>query len=226
MKDINRNIKQSIYWNYTSSVVIHVIALVTSAILLKFLSPDDFGILATLFLILGLGSIFIGQGYISAIIREKVIDNTILSTIFWINVGFGITVVMLSYILGNFLGVYFEIEHMREYLTFFSLAYLLQAINVVPLAMLERNLDFKQRSIIHIYATVVAAVVAIVLALNQFGVYTLLWRGMSAGIIVTILVWYKSGWRPKFTFQYSALSDMHKFSRGVLGTQILRYGAK
>ena len=87
MKDINKNIKQSIYWNYVSSVVIHTITLVASAILLKLLSPNDFGVLAILFLVLGLGSIFIGQGYLSAIIREKIIDNTILNTIFWINLG-------------------------------------------------------------------------------------------------------------------------------------------
>lgn len=225
MKDINRNIKQSIYWNYTSSVVIHTIALLTSAILLKLLSPNDFGILAILFLVLGLGSIFIGQGYVTSIIREKVIDNTILSTVFWINLSFGFTVVLLSYLLGNWLGEYFKIDHLRVYLSLFSFAYLLQAVNVVPLAMLERNLDFKQHSIIHIYATIVAAIVAIFLALYQYGVYSLIWRGLSAGIIVTILVWYKSGWRPSFIFRYSSLKNMHRFSRGVLGTQILRYGA-
>jgi len=225
LKDINKNIKQSIYWNYTSSIVIHSIALLTSAILLKYLSPDDFGILATLFLILGIGSIFIGQGYIAAIIREKIIDDTILSTIFWINVGFGIAVVILSFLLGNILGEYFDIDRLREYLTFFSLAYLMQAINVVPLAMLERNLNFKQHSIIHIYATIVAAIVAITMAIFHYGVYSLLWRGMSAGLVVTALVWYKSRWRPSFTFRYSSLDTMHKFSRGVLGTQILRYGA-
>ena len=225
MKNINRNIKQSIYWNYTSSVVIHTIALLTSAILLKLLSPNDFGILAILFLVLGLGSIFIGQGYVSSIIREKVINNTILSTVFWINLSFGFTVVLLSYLLGNWLGDYFEIDHLRIYLSLFSFVYLLQAVNVVPLAMLERNLNYKQHSIIHIYATIIAAIVAIFLALYQYGVYSLIWRGLSAGIIVTILVWFKSGWRPSFVFRYSSLKDMHQFSRGVLGTQILRYGA-
>ena len=225
MKNLNRNIKQSIYWNYTSSIVIHGIALITSAILLKFLTPDDFGILATLFLILGLGSIFIGQGYISAIIREKVVDELILSTVFWINVSFGLLVVLLSFILGDILGDYFEINRMREYLTFFSVAYLLQAINVVPLALLERKLDFKQHSIIHIYATIVSAVLAITLAVYQYNVYSLLWRGLSAGIVVTILVWWKVGWRPSFKFQYRSLSHMHRFSRGVLGTQLVRYGA-
>ena len=225
MKNLNRNIKQSIYWNYISSIVIHGISLITSAVLLKFLTPEDFGILATLFLILGLGSIFIGQGYISAIIREKIIDDTILSTVFWINVGFGILVVVLSFALGDSLGEYFEIERMQEYLTFFSLAYLLQAINVVPLAILERKLDFKQHSIIHIYATIISALLAITLAVYQYNVYSLLWRGLSAGLVVTILVWYKSGWRPKFAFKYNSLNDMHKFSRGVLGTQLLRYGA-
>lgn len=225
MEDINRNIKKSIYWNYTSSVVIHSIALVTSAILLKLLSPHDFGILAVLFLVLGLGSIFIGQGYITAIIREKVIDNTILSTVFWINLSFGIMVVLLSCLLGNWLGEYFEIKNFRIYLSLFSLAYLLQALNVVPLAMLERNLDFKQHSIIHIVATIVAAIVVVFLALYQYEVYSLIWRGLSAGIVVTLLVWYRSGWIPSFTFQYSSLKKMHKFSRGVLGTQLLRYGA-
>jgi len=167
VKDINRNIKKSIYWNYTSSVIIHSVALVTSAILLKYLSPIDFGILATLFLLLGIGSIFIGQGYISAIIREKNINNIILSTVFWINVGFGLLVVLLSYLLGDLLGLYFEIDHMREYLSFFSLAYLLQAINVVPLALLQRNLDFRLHSIIHIWATIVAAILAITLAMTE-----------------------------------------------------------
>lgn len=225
MKDINRNIKQSIYWNYTSSVAIHTIGLLTSAILLKLLSPNDFGILAILFLVLGLGSIFIGQGYVSAIIREKIIDNTILSTVFWINLGLGFTVVLLSYLLGNWLGEYFKVYNLKIYLSLFSFAYLLQAANVVPLAILERNLNFRQHSIIHIYATIIAAMVAIFLALYQYGIYSLIWRGLCAGIIVTILVWYKSGWRPSFVFRYSSLSDMHRFSRGVLGTQILRYGA-
>jgi len=136
VKDINKNIKQSIYWNYVSSVVIHTITLVASAILLKLLSPNDFGILAVLFLVLGLGSIFIGQGYLSAIIREKIIDNTILNTIFWINLGFGFAVVLLSYLLGDWLGEYFKIYSFKNYLSCFSFAYLLQAANVVPLAML------------------------------------------------------------------------------------------
>ena len=225
MKNNNKNIKQSIYWNYTSSVIIHTIALLTSAILLKLLSPNDFGILAILFLMLELGSIFIGQGYVSAIIREKIIDNTILSTVFWINLGFGFTVVLLSYLLGSFLGEYFKIDNLKNYLSLFSFAYLLQATNVVPLAMLERKLDFKQHSIIHIYATIIAAIVAIFLAINQYGVYSLIWRGLSAGIVVTILVWYKSGWKPSFVFRYNSLKNIHQFSRGVLGTQILRYGA-
>ena len=225
MDDISKNIKKSIFWNYTSSVVIHSIALITSAILLKLLSPDDFGILALLFLVLGLGSIFIGQGYISAIIREKIIDNTILSTVFWINFCFGVGVVILSYLLGDWIGKYFEVTNFKTYLTFFSFAYLLQAINVVPLAMLERNLDFKQHSIIHIYATIVAAIVAVLLAVYQYDIYSLIWRGLSAGIVVTIMTWYKSGWKPTFTFQYNSLKTMHRFSRGVLGTQILRYGA-
>ena len=225
MKDINKNIKQSIYWNYVSSVVIHTITLVASAILLKLLSPNDFGVLAVLFLVLGLGSIFIGQGYLSAIIREKIIDNTILNTIFWINLGFGFAVVLLSYLLGDWLGEYFKIYSFKNYLSCFSFAYLLQAANVVPLAMLERKLDFKQHSIIHIYATIVAAIIAIFLALYQYGVYSLIWRGLSAGFVVTILVWYKSEWKPSFVFRYSSLKGMHRFSRGVLGTQILRYGA-
>jgi len=225
VKDINRNIKKSIYWNYTSSVIIHSVALVTSAILLKYLSPIDFGILATLFLLLGIGSIFIGQGYISAIIREKNINNIILSTVFWINVGFGLLVVLLSYLLGDLLGLYFEIDHMREYLSFFSLAYLLQAINVVPLALLQRNLDFRLHSIIHIWATIVAAILAITLAMTDYGVYSLLWRGLSAGVVVTLYVWYKSDWKPQFAFDYGSLDGMHNFSRGVLGTEILRYGA-
>jgi len=205
VKDINRNIKKSIYWNYTSSVIIHSVALVTSAILLKYLSPIDFGILATLFLLLGIGSIFIGQGYISAIIREKNINNIILSTVFWINVGFGLLVVLLSYLLGDLLGLYFEIDHMREYLSFFSLAYLLQAINVVPLALLQRNLDFRLHSIIHIWATIVAAILAITLAMTDYGVYSLLWRGLSAGVVVTLYVWYKSDWKPQFAFDYGSL---------------------
>ena len=225
MKDINKNIKQSIYWNYVSSVVIHTITLVASAILLKLLSPNDFGILAVLFLVLGLGSIFIGQGYLSAIIREKIIDNTILNTIFWINLGFGFAVVLLSCLLGDWLGEYFKIYSFKNYLSCFSFAYLLQAVNVVPLAMLERKLDFKQHSIIHIYATIVAAIIAIFLALYQYGVYSLIWRGLSAGVVVTILVWHKSEWKPSFVFRYSSLKGMHRFSRGVLGTQILRYSA-
>lgn len=225
MVELNRNIKKSIYWNYTSSIVIHAIALLTSAILLKYLSPNDFGILATLFLILGVGSIFIGQGYISAIIREENINQTILSTVFWINLVFGLAVVILCYFLGDLLGEYFSIARMREYLTFFSLAYLMQAMNVVPLALLERNMNFKQHSIIHIYATLVSAIVVITLALYDYNVYSLLWRGISAGLIVTIFVWYHGNWKPSLSFDYNSLSGMHKFSRGVLGTQILRYGA-
>lgn len=225
MQDLKKNIVQSIYWNYISSLVIHGISILSAIVLTTLLSPDDFGVMATMFLILGLGSIFIGQGYAQSIVREEHLSDDMLNTIFWINTLIGSIVVLLAFLTSKHLEVYFDMPQLSIYLKIFSFAYLMQAINVVQLSLLKRKLNFKKHSIIHIWAVLISIIIAILLAYCDYGIYSLIWRGLMASIVVTVLVWFNSSWRPSFRFDWQSLANIHKFSRGVLGTNVLKYSA-
>lgn len=223
MENLKQHIAHSIFWNYASAVVTHVISLACAIWLTKLLTPDDFGIITAISIVLGVGWLFVGQGYAQAIVKEKNIGHNGLSTIFWINAAVGLLLVLLSVALGDVLGQYFDIDHFDFYISFYSIAALFDALKVVQINVLKRDLRFKEISIVQMLSTLVGVVLVLILAYSGFGVLSLIWRAIISSFVLMLGCWYLTKWTPSFLIDLKSLEIVRKFSNNVFSTSIVNY---
>ena len=72
----------------------------------------------------------------------------------------------------------------------------------------HKRLDFKKQTIILASASAVSGVVAFVLALRGYGVWSLVAQQIVQSVVNTVLLWLLGGWRPQLLFSLGALREM------------------
>jgi O-antigen/teichoic acid export membrane protein len=83
-----------------------------------------------------------------------------------------------------------------EVLRVMALVLVLRGLAVVPGAILERDLDFRSRTVAEIGATLAQVGVSIGLAVSGAGVWSLVLGHLSGGAVQTALYWLLVPWRP------------------------------
>ena len=75
------------------------LSFVFSIILARLLSPEQFGTMGLLYLCTGIASAFVDSGFSAALIQRQDITQTDASTVFWFNLGMGVLVEVLLWML-------------------------------------------------------------------------------------------------------------------------------
>ncbi len=91
------------------------------------------------------------------------------------------------------------------------------ALTAVPVAILRRELRFRTLSLRAIAGVASGGVVAIVLALNGFGVWSLAVQRLVQVLVNIVMAWAAVRWRPGLRFSRQDLRDVTRFGGTVLG---------
>src|SRR6056297_3098567 len=85
----NQTIK-GLKWSAISSIGNSLIQIIQLAILARILSPEDFGLMELVMVVIGFSQMFVDMGISNAIIYKQTINKTQLSTLYWLNIIIGI----------------------------------------------------------------------------------------------------------------------------------------
>lgn len=196
---------------------------VTTIILARFLSPSDFGLLGMAMVVIGFIEIFKDLGTISAIIQKKDLSAVLLSSIFWVNVGFGILATAVLFF-GAPLGEFFYGEPgVVEILRVLSLNFFISSLGILQQGLLQRSLAFKSLAKVEISAVVCGAVAGIGLAWFGAGVWSLVFESLLTVFLTTIFLWFSSAWRPQWIFHWKEIKPVTSFSLNLVGFNVFNY---
>lgn len=223
MQDIKIKTRESLYWNYISSLSNNGVNFLTSIVLTSLLAPTVFGQLTFILLFLGVLNTVIGQGYSKAIIQSSTLDNILLDSVFWLNIFFGVVSFGVSVLVGLALNIYFDSSQYLIYTSIIGINFLLLSANALKASLLQRDLNFKYLSQLSIAATIVASVFSITIALNGGEIWALIFRIIIASVVAFLFLWFPKSYTPKFRFSRDSLTDIRSFSRNVLASSIVRY---
>ncbi len=150
-------------------------------------------------------------GFKQALIQAQDNDQLAYSSVFHFNLGFGIVLAALTFLLAPSIATFYEEPELVPIIRLLAGTILLNSLTVVQIAILSKQLAFKELSIRIIIAKVTAAVVGIVMAYEGFGVYALIWQEIVFAVLNAILLWYVSDWRPSMIFSWKPLKKLYNF---------------
>lgn len=211
MTSLNKKIGIGIAWNIANMLVSRGASVVFTLFLARFLMPEAFGLMAMVAICYALADTLMSAGFGQAIIRQKSIDATDLSTAFLANLAFSVIAYGLIYAAAPWAASFYEQGELTPLIRVTGLVLFINALKVVQLALMNRDMDFKGLMRVNSTATIVAGTVAVSMAYAGMGVWSLVAQFMVAAAVSTAILWFSSDWRPGFLFSMASFKSMFGF---------------
>lgn len=155
-------------------------------IVIRILSPSDYGLLAMATMFITFVSIFGELGLGSAIVQREEIDTPTLQAIFGIVLVVHFALAVLLIACASLISEFFSEPRLIPVLQVLSLQFLLAAFVVIPDAVLQRRMKFKGRSLVDLVAVLIGSTSTLLLALGGWGVWALVTGTLVMQVIKTV----------------------------------------
>jgi O-antigen/teichoic acid export membrane protein len=210
-------------WLGMSQVGMYLIALASSLLLARLLTPAEFGLAAMAMLAVGILSTVSNLGLPTAIVQRESLTEAHRSSAFWILLGWGGALWTLVIFLAPAMGAFFRAPGVVGLMALCGGTLFLAAASAVPNGLLARGMDFRRLAWIELAGTVAAAITSIGLAIAGWRSWSLIWGPVAGGVVTTASVWGCSGWRPRAWVDRKAVREVLGYGLDLSGFSILNY---
>lgn len=218
---IGRQAASGVMWLVVQKWAIRITGFVTIAVLTRFLSPEDFGVVAAASTMLPFFYLLADLGFAAYIVQASSTNQRMLSTGFWFSAVAGVLLSGALVLAAPLVGVIFRSEQIVPVMQVLSLAVVFTAAASVPMALLRRGMRFRAIAAQGSIAAVVAQVVAVVMTLAGLGVWALVGQTLVALFVTAVLAWVAARWHPTLTFSLGEFRTMARFGSQVLGVEFV-----
>lgn len=172
---LKKQVITGVKWSTLSTVLLAVVALVKISVLARYLDKDDFGLMALVTLVMGFMNLFNEMGLTSAILHKQEITKKEYGSLYWLNMLMSGAMYILLWIITPFISAFYDESELNILIPLLGLNLILSGVGRMFKTMEQKELQFKTISIIDIGAAAISLIAAIYLAINGFGVYSLIY---------------------------------------------------
>lgn len=193
------------------------------AVLARLLTPTDFGHIAMATVVTELAAVFSNFGFGSILIQRLRISRIQIDTMHWSAIGLGAFLTTLVFVLSFFASHMFQDQMVSPLLRVLCLSFLLEEFVMVPRSLMTRRMLFKQDFYIQIGVMLVRTGTAVVMALNGFGVWSLVGGALASLTLNATVYSLITGYIPRLRFSPTFLKSTWRTNGGYFGNGILFY---
>ena len=169
---------------------------ISLVVLARLLSPDDYGLIAMVVAIIGIADLFKDMGLSTASIQAKTLSDSQRSNLWWINTSlgalFGLIIALSAPVMAWFYG---RPEILWITLTL-SFNFFISGASTQFRISLVRNLRMGILTIIDLFSSTVALLMAFLVAYSGGGYWAIVTQQLGNSIISLALLSISAGWLP------------------------------
>ncbi len=223
LEDIKQKSGRGVKWVGGIEALIRIIQFASTVVLARLLLPEDFGLISIVFIFTQFSYVVFDFGFGSALIQKKDIRDIHFYSVFWAYLVLAVFFALAVIVLAGEIAIYFNQAPVADILRVLSIIFFLYAFNTIPHVRLMRELNFKAITLSQLMAVSIYALTAIAMALNGYGVWSFVFGSLGEQIILTLLFYRFSRWKPKLYFDNAKLKELFAFGKNVLATRFLAY---
>jgi len=214
---------RGIGWTFASQVTRLVVTFTVTAILAHLLSPRDFGLMAMVVVFMNVFLVMNDMGLPAALIQKKEITEEHISSAFWLNLAEGLVLTGILALLSPVIAGFYGRSALTAIVLVLSTTLFISSFGMIQLALFSKDLDFKLPAVAEIISVVLSGGVAVAMAYGGSGVWSLVGQAVSYSVLLAALLWFMSGWTPKFIFRWSAAWELLSFGLHLMGFGLVNY---
>jgi O-antigen/teichoic acid export membrane protein len=192
-------------------------------ILARLLTPQDFGLVAMVVSVTGLVTIFRDLGLATATVQSPSLDHSLVNTLFWLNVFFGISMGLLTAVFSPLFSWFFREPRVTSLGVVLGGVMMIEGFSIQHQALLRRRMKFGALAVSEILSVAAGAAVALFFAWRGAGYWSLVWMKVAAAIAGVASLWLLCTWRPSATLRLGEARSLVKFGGQITAARFVRY---
>jgi PST family polysaccharide transporter len=222
-KDSSRRTLNNVVINIIFQGFTFVLGLGSNLILARLLTPEDFGLVASVVLLTTFLGIINSGGLAQATIRESSINHQKISALVWVNVCIGLILAVISLIAAPFIAGFFGDARITQIIYLFSLSILATSVSIQYRALLLRNFLYLKLNTIDLLCLGTGISTSVLLAMNGFGYWSIVIGTTTTAVLKPIGYVAMTRWLPSLVLKKAGIRSMLKFGADVIGFQFINY---
>ena len=189
--------------------------------LARLLTPEDFGIVAIVYVFIGLGWTLAEAGFSNALVQKRDLAEQEISAVFHFQWALAFVIALCLGLASSGIARFYGHAVLEPLIQVMALNLFLQALGVVHQSLLSRELAFRQLMIAGSLSSVIGGGLAVFLAIQGAGVWALAAQTLLTTLINVAALWLLHPWRPQLVFRLKLLKDTFGFGRYLLLSGLL-----
>lgn len=215
-QELNTKVKTATKWSAITEILSKLLTPITSMVLARLLTPEAFGVVTTLTMIITFAEIFTDAGFQKYLIQHNFTDNKdrdeSTNVAFWSNLVMSMVIWGIIAIFANPLAALVGNPGLGYVLIVACSAIPLAAFSSIQMALYKRDMDFKTLFKVRMVGIMVPVFVTIPSALIFKNYWALVIGHIVQNVINAVLLTVFSKWKPRRFYSFVKLKNMLSFT--------------
>ena len=212
---------KGVAWSGIDNVAQMGVSFIVSIELARLLTPDDYGLIGIITIFTMVCNTLINAGFNSALIRKKDCADDDYNTVFIVNLVLSLILYAVIFFCSPLIADFFGRKELTALTQVSTLSMIVGALAIVQQTRLTKRIDFKTQTKITLIASVSSGALGIVMAVLDFGVWSLVVQQLAAQALRTVLLYVYNKWLPKLRFSRASFHELFGFGWKMMLSTLL-----
>lgn len=223
---LNKTAVGGVKWTTLSSLVLMLCSLISVGVLARYVPKADFGLIAIVVFSLSFFELFNDMGISVGILHKQDMVQAEYSSLYWFNILMSIVLYGIVLLISPLISRFYGFPELKYLIPLVGLNLLINGIGRQFKNIQEKELRFKQISLVEISTALVALCCSVTLAILGYGVYALVANTLITAFLSNILfliVSFSHGHRITLYCKFEKVKPFLRMGLYQMGGQIANY---
>ena len=211
---------QGFLWGALNNGTMQVLNAVFGIVLARLLSQEDYGLIGMLAIFTLIANSLQDSGFVTALTNRRTATHRDYNSVFWFNICVSLCLYVILFFLAPLIADFFDEPILTDLSRYYFFGFFIASFSIVPRAILFRQIRQRELAIMGLASLLVSGAVGIAMAYNGMAYWGLATQTITFNLMVSVLSWALSRWRPSRQVSLQPIREMFGFSSKMLITNI------
>lgn len=211
MQTFKQKVVSGVVWSFLETLTAKFGAFIVTLVLSRILTPDDYGVVALIVLIVNMTSVILDSGFGQALVQKKDANDQDYNSVYYFGLVLSFVLYLVLFFVAPLVADFYKKPELKAMLRVLSLTLLIGSAGGVQGVWMQKHLRFNLSFKMSLCRFFTASIVGVSLALFGCGPWALVYSTVSGSLASSISGWIYVRWRPRLIFSLSALKGLYSF---------------
>jgi O-antigen/teichoic acid export membrane protein len=210
-------------WSILGEAASRLIAPVAFLVLARLLTPEDFGVVAAATVVISLCQAVADAGLGKALVQKRDMLEASADAAFWMSFAVSLALGLVLIAAAPAIAGFFDDARIAPVVRVLALQVPLTGLAAIPIALLQRELAFRELFWVRLLTAGLPALASIPMALTGAGYWALVVGAVTGQALQCVALSWRSHWRPRLRLDMATARQLARFGRWTSLSAVLAW---